>query len=113
LITYSRGDWQLGVSRHYFGRYDRYATRSGASATLTFTGRQIAWIAPESAARGKASVYIDENLTTTVNLGRVNAPRTLVFTHEWTNAGTHKLKIVVSGTPRHPRIDLDAIAILG
>jgi len=35
-----------------------------------------------------------------------------VFQFSWPTAGTHSVKIVVSGTSGHPRVDLDAFVVL-
>jgi hypothetical protein len=35
-----------------------------------------------------------------------------VYQFNWSSAGTHKVKIVVSGTSGHPRVDLDAFVVL-
>jgi hypothetical protein len=39
-------------------------------------------------------------------------PRRVVFTHTWGAIGVHTIKIVVAGTRRHPRVDVDAFVIV-
>ena len=65
------------------GSYGRSST-SGASATITFNGTRLDWIAMKGTTTGKADVYLDGVLQTTVDLtsadrrlsaGRVVHPR--------------------------------------
>ncbi|HYO43852.1 MAG TPA: S8 family serine peptidase [Candidatus Limnocylindrales bacterium] len=90
-----------------------YATRHAATITRTFTGRAIALVAPKSAKRGKASIYIDGAYVGTVDLYR-SSPlfRVLVYTKSWTNPGQHSLKVVVQSTKNRPRFEVDAFVIV-
>lgn len=111
-ITYGHTWYLQSVYRAYAGRV-KYATRASAYAAFRFTGKSIAWIAPKSAGRGSARVYVDGIYRGTVSLySRVTLARQVVFVRSWTTVGTHTIKIVVVGTYRHPRVDLDAFATL-
>jgi subtilisin family serine protease len=90
-----------------------YATKHAASITRTFTGRAIALVAPRSAKRGKASIYIDGAYVGTVDLYR-SSPlfRVLVYAKTWTSPGPHSLKVVVQSTKNRPRFDVDAFVIV-
>ena len=91
----------------------RSSTSKGASATVTFTGRAIAWAAPVGPTRGAARIYVDGVYRTSVTLSRSStAARKYVYRASWTSSGAHTLRIVVVGTPGHPRVDVDAFAIL-
>ena len=78
-----------------------------------FSGRAIAWIAERGPTFGKARVYVDGVLISTVDTGQAtNEPRRLVFRRSWSSVGTHRIRIVVSGTTARPTISLDGFAIL-
>jgi hypothetical protein len=56
---------------------------------------------------------VDGVYRTTVNLTRSSTlPRSIVFATSWSTRGTHSVKILVVGTEGHPRIDVDAFAVL-
>ena len=40
------------------------------------------------------------------------ANKVVVFARSWPTTGAHTVKLVVLGTSGHPRIDIDAFAIL-
>ncbi len=61
------GTWSTASSSGAYGGALRATSRSGASASITFTGRSVAWVAPKSPIRGWARVYLDG-----VYKGRVN-----------------------------------------
>jgi hypothetical protein len=107
------GRWSTASGGGASGGHSRTSTRAGATATLAFTGRAIAWAAPTGPTRGAARVYVDGTYRGTVNLHRTSfAGRQLVFRAAWTSSGVHTLRIVVIGTAHHPRVDVDAFAIL-
>jgi hypothetical protein len=107
------GGWKQTFATSFVGGGARYATAAGAVATFTFTGRQVAWITSLGPSRGKAKVYIDGTLRATIDL---HAPairaRRVVFSRFWSASGPHKVRIVVSGTPAHARIDIDALLVV-
>lgn len=97
--------WPTARYSAYSGHQVRYATRTGASATVTFQGTGIAWIGPVGPTRGTARVYLDGRYVATVNLRRstFEARRTL-FARTF-SAGSHTLRIVVSSSGRPVAID--------
>jgi hypothetical protein len=112
LITYS-GTWGTGSYPTYYGGTDRYASTVGASATYTFTGKSVAWIAYKSSIRGSAQVFVDGVLKATVSLyATTSTARAQVFAFNWATSGSHTLKVVVVGTAGHPRVDIDAFVRL-
>jgi subtilisin len=106
-VTY-RGTWATSSSSGALGGETRYSTRRGATATLSFSGREVAWVAPRSPAGGSARVEIDGQAVATVDLERSSlAARRIVFDVA-TTGGAHTLRItVLSG-----RVDIDAFLIL-
>ena len=111
-ITFSSGWKRVAVSGASGGR-TRYATKSGAWAKYTFTGRALAVVAPKSSGRGSVKVYIDGVHVKTVSTQRAKTQsKVLVYTKAWAQPGTHTVKLVVVGTKGHPRFDLDALLVL-
>jgi trimeric autotransporter adhesin len=112
-ITYS-GSWvrNARVSGASGGTLS-YTTHAGASATLHFTGRQIAWVASKSSGRGKASVYIDGSRVAIVDLHAAGVlRRQVVYAHAFAGIGAHTIRIVCLGTPGRAIVDIDALLTL-
>jgi hypothetical protein len=103
-ITY-RYSWPAAGFASYSGHQVRYATRTGASASLSFTGTGIAWMGPVGPTRGTARVYIDGKAVATVDLRRSTfQPRKVLFSRALA-AGPHTFKIVVISSRRPVAID--------
>ena len=108
------GAWHTTTWSGASGGSGRYATSAGASATFTFTGTSVAWVAARGTTRGSAQVYVDGRYVTTVNLQAASGhSRAIVFAKSWTRPTFHTLRIVVVGTAGHPRVDVDAFVRLG
>ncbi len=104
------GTWRTSLSSVHLGGSVRTARTAGKTASYTFTGSQIAWIAPRGPTRGSARIYLDGKYTATVNLrSSTLLPRRLVFTHAWTTVGRHRITVRVSGTGR---VDIDGFALV-
>ena len=106
------GRWSTRTNTHLLGGHERGSTTKGASATFTFTGRSIGWVAAVGRDGGSAIVYIDGVRTATVSLHGSTSYRRLVFSQTWATAGVHTIRIVVVGTKGHARVDVDAIAVI-
>jgi hypothetical protein len=112
-VVHYTGSWPRYTSSAYLGGALRSARAAGATASYTFTGSQIAWIASRGPTRGSARVYLDGKAVATISLrSSTGLPRRLVFTHAWSTLGRHKITIRVSGTAGHPRVDVDAFAVV-
>lgn len=99
-----RGTWRLLSSTAFHGGRAKYTRARLASATFTFTGRNFAWVAPRNRYQGRARVYVDGRLVTTVNLySATSLPRQIVFTRAWAVPRTHTVRIVGLATAGHPR----------
>jgi hypothetical protein len=110
-ISYS-GKWTKVSASSASGGTTRRATAKGATATLSFTGSSVAWVAPTSNKSGVAKVFIDGLLVTKVDLGAVAQSKLVVFAQAWSAAGKHTIKIKVQGTSGRARVDLDAFIVL-
>jgi hypothetical protein len=103
-IAYRSG-WSTARYAKYSGKTVRYATRTGASATLTFSGTGIAWVGPVGPTRGSARVFIDGKAVATVNLrSSTFKARKTVFARALA-PGEHTLRIVVTSRGRPVAID--------
>jgi hypothetical protein len=97
--------WSTATYAAYSGHQVRYATRTGASATMTFTGTGIAWLGPVGPTRGTARVFIDGHAVANVDLRRSTfQPHATLFARKL-SAGQHTLKIVVTSSGRPVAID--------
>ena len=84
-----------------------------ASASLTFTGREVTWVTSKAANRGVAKVLIDGKQVATVNTyAKTTVRRRVVFTRSFATGGQHTIKVVCSGTKNHPLIDVDAFLVV-
>lgn len=111
-VRYSRG-WRTVVASDASGGATKYTTTPGMSATCTFTGDAIGWVASRGPTRGKAKVYVDGVYKGTIDLfAKTNVSRQLVYAYNWAGYGRHTLKIVSLGTAGRPRVDIDAFARL-
>ncbi len=91
----------------------KHAKTSGATAKLSFTGRNVAWVAPKSSTRGKADVYVDGAYVQTVDLySSSTLSRQVVFSQSWATSESHTLEVRVLGTSGRPRVDIDAFVVL-
>ncbi len=116
-IAYS-GTWTRQSLSGAYGGAVKYATTSGATSTFTFTGRNVAWVAPKSSTRGKAEVYLDGRKVATVDLYSSTAlSRRVVYAANGLDPSvSHRLQIKVLGTKNASssgtRVDVDAFVVL-
>jgi hypothetical protein len=102
------------VNAVFSGGSSRFSSSTGASATFTATlARSIAFVTTQATTRGSFRVYVDGVLKATVNPAlSTTIYRRILYQASWPTAGTHSVKIVVSGTAGHPRVDVDAFVVL-
>jgi len=111
-VSYS-GTWTSASTTYASGGSLKYAAAKGASASWTFTGSSIGWVAYRGPNRGSADVYIDGVLKATVDLySAASYAKQIVYAATWGSNGTHTIKIVCRGTSGHPRVDVDAFVRL-
>lgn len=107
-----KGKWAAVKLRKYFGGAAHWTKINGATATLRFKGTSVAWVGPVGGTRGKAKVYIDGKLVTTVDLKTAAFhPRRVVFAASVKN-GSHTLVIKALGTRGRPTVAIDAIYVV-
>ena len=108
-IAYT-GRWARASSSVYAGGAVAWTTSASASATLSFTGRTIAWYGPVGPTRGSAAVYLDGSLVATISQYADSfSPRRAVFRHTFGSTGTHTIRIVCIGTSGTPMVAIDEL----
>jgi hypothetical protein len=100
-----RFNWSTAAYAAYSGHQVTYATRTGASASLSFTGNGIAWMGPVGPTRGTARVYIDGKAVATVDLRRSTFQARKLLFSKALKAGPHTFKIIVTSSGRPVAID--------
>jgi hypothetical protein len=107
-----RKTWSAAAGSPAWGT-TRFSKTPGATATLTFNGTDVAWVSTRAPKRGRAKVYIDGVLATTVDLRASSvSSRQIVFARSGLTAGQHTIKIYVVGTANRPRVDVDGFVVL-
>lgn len=108
------GRWGMAGHAAYVGGRAHYSTDRGATATLTFTGRAIAWYGPVGPTRGKARVSIDGTRVATIDLRSSSFyAREVLFSRRFADTGKHTITITVLGTPGRPNVTVDAFVVRG
>jgi subtilisin family serine protease len=106
------GNWYSHSSAYAIGGSTRRTKAKGASATLTFTGRQVAWVGPKGRGRGKVKVYLDGVYVTTISQWASDfSSRRVLFARTFASGGTHTLTLVNKATAGHPRAEIDAFIV--
>ncbi len=112
-VDFPSGTWRRVPIAGASAGHVRSSRTSGATATFTFSGRSVAWVATRDRTRGSARVYVDGTYRTTVNLhARSLHTRSVVFRASWTSGGTHTVTIKSTGSDGHPTIDVDAFVVI-
>lgn len=106
-------NWTNVTRSDLSGGTTRWAKNAGSTATYTFTGNQIAWIATNASNLGKAEVYLDNIKVATVDLyGSSVITRKVMFSRNGLGSGSHTLEIRVLGSRRSSSsanyVDVDA-----
>jgi len=106
-VQYSYG-WSTLLTSAASGGSLATTKTAGSSASFTFTGSGISWVAYKGPNRGSAQIWIDGVLATTVSLySSTYKAKQIVFATSWSANGTHTIRVVNLATAGHPRIDVD------
>ena len=110
-IKYSSG-WKSQALTGASGGKVEYASKASKTATLTFTGSQVAWVSTQGPTRGSATVKLDSGGAKTINTNASSPATAEVVDVLSGKSGSHTLVIDVLGTSGHPRVDVDAFVVL-
>ena len=116
VLAYS-GGWAEQSLSTAFGGSTTHSSEAGETATLTFEGTDVSWVAQRGPDRGRAEVRLDGELVETVDLYNASAqPRRVLYSASLDSAGPHTLEVRVLGTKRAAstgtRVDVDAFLTL-
>jgi N-acetylneuraminic acid mutarotase len=107
--TYS-GTWSNGNLAGSWGGTVKFAKASGASASITFTGRNLAFVSTLGPTYGAADVYVDGIFWKSIDMHNAKVTKALIE-FRWSTGlltnQTHTIRIVNQATTGHPRIDID------
>lgn len=107
-VVYS-GTWKSAANRYASGGSLKYTTRKGASASYTFTGSGVAWVAYRGPDRGSARVYVNGVYRKTISLyAKTYSAKQVVFAFNSGSTRKQTIKVVAVGTAGRPRVDVDA-----
>ena len=97
-VTYS-GTWSSSTS--YAGAVnndEHWNATTSNYAQYTFTGTSVKWIGLKASNQGKADVYIDGSLVTTVDLySPTTQMQQILYSQTGLSQGSHTIKVVVKG----------------
>jgi hypothetical protein len=106
------GTWRTQLTTSASGGSLKFATTLKSSASYTFLGRSIGWVAWTGPYRGIANVYVDGVLAAKIDLRTsTNLPRRIVISRSWPVNGIHTIKLVLVGASGRQRMDLDAFML--
>ncbi len=110
-IKYSAGWTRQALAGANGGSVD-FASTAGRTATLSFTGFQVAWMSTEGSTRGSATVKLDSGTAATISTHASSTKTAQIVDVVGAASGAHKLVVKVLGTAGHPRVDIDAFVVL-
>jgi hypothetical protein len=109
LVTYT-GPWSTRWTAGASGGTVHAASSTSARASITFTGRRVAVVAPMGPGYKKSQIYLDGRLAGTIDPNRpTTSARVVVFEAGLTGTGTHRLELRVLPGVDGRTFALDAI----
>jgi hypothetical protein len=106
--------WHQTYSSVFWGGGAKKSTTAGAKATVTFTGRTIAFVSRLGPTKGRARIYVDGALVKTVDLyASTYKSERVVWARTFASTGKHTVSVVVYRIATRPRVDIDAFVIGG
>lgn len=117
--TYSGGPWTASNCACFMGGTDVHATKAGAA--MTYVANYASWspgsstfglVSEYGPTRGSFKIYQDGVYQATVSLyAKTNTGAQVVWSAYFPTQRPHTYKIVVVGTPGHPRVDVDGFLV--
>jgi hypothetical protein len=112
--TTYHGTWTTFRNPGYWDGGMAYSSEAGATVSITFTGRAIAWVSQIGPSQGVAAVDVDgERLTTVDAYDPYRHPKAVVWSASWTTVATRTIKITVLGSQPSPWVYHDAFVTSG
>jgi hypothetical protein len=112
-FSFSSGWSTVSVSGAYGGSVARTSSLN-ATASLSFTGREVGLVMTTGTTYGSVKVLVDGVLAATVNTSTTSGSqlREIVFRKAFPSVGTHTIQVVNKATSGHPQADLDGLIVL-
>jgi hypothetical protein len=108
------GGWKRYSWTDAFGGTAMTSSTAGDWVKVSFTGRDVGYVAPKFSTAGRAKIWCDSTYYGLVDLySSTLTSRQIVFSCRWSASGPHTMTIQVEGTSGRPRVDVDAFAVLG
>ncbi len=111
-----RGEWSAEPLADAFGGAVKHAATAGASATLRFAGRDVAFVTTRGPDRGKAEIWLDGSAVATVDLYAASPEYAAVALTRSVPPGEHTVEVRVTGrrsaSSSGHRVDMDAVVTL-
>lgn len=112
LVAFAGASWPQIADANDSGGSARYTRAMNATATLTLSGRDFAFVGPLSSIRGSAWVYVDGKFVTSItehSSSTTTSYRRLLFSIHFAAYGTHVIQIKTASTLR---FDVDCFVAL-
>ena len=107
--------WRKASAAGAYGRSYLVADRKGAAAAYRFTGKKVTWFTTTGPTQGRAKVYVDGALRARVNNWSATNTWHVARTVKGLKAGTHVLRVVVTGAKGAPAggtaVAVDAVRV--
>jgi hypothetical protein len=107
------GAWASASAADFSGGSVKQSSTAGASVTYTFSGRAVAVMATLRPTNGQVQVWVDGTLAATVSTAGATTYRQVVWSRGWSGYASHTIKLVVVGTATGPKVELDALEVIG
>ncbi|WP_147572599.1 reprolysin-like metallopeptidase [Cellulomonas massiliensis] len=99
--TAYKGSWATVTGSKYLGKSAKASKKAGASVTYKVKARAIGVVVTKGKGYGKAYVYVDGKKAATVDLSASStAYGKLVYSKNWSTAGTHTIKVVATSSKK-------------
>ena len=110
-IKYS-GSWVRRAQTYAAKKTLTVSSLPGSRATMTFTGRGIAVVAPRSKYRGTMDMYLDGKFVKTLYLrSTTSLTRQVLIARAWSSVGTHTISLRVRSGNTYPLVELDGFLV--
>jgi hypothetical protein len=109
-IDFAGPAWRTATGASYWGGHALTASVSGRAVETYFAGHSYAIVSAVGPTHGSFRVYVDGSLRATVSTyAKTAAYRKIVYAMSWSAWNEHLIRLVVVGTPGHPRVDFDGV----
>jgi hypothetical protein len=107
------GTWRTSRRSGLLDGSEQTTSARNAAVSYTFEGHSVGLIGTRSAQSGAFDIYVDgRKVGTCDTYSATTRSRSLYYVVNFAEAGTHTVKVVNRATSGHPRLNLDAFAVL-